>query len=138
MRHNPVLSSDYITLYIHQFLLSFLDSDLISSRWNSVSIKDDTSKIGPKVDAVDKRLQELEANLGVKVMALSQLVSGPLDNDRQAALQRLEATVRSAATVVSAASTTFGDDPNRGEVEENSFHDPELSPDLQSEIGHWI
>ena len=127
-----------ITLYVHQFLLSCLDFGLMSNRWNSVSIKDDTSRIGPKVDAVNTRLQELEANLGIKFMALSQLVSGPLDNDRQAALQRLEATVRSAATVVSAASTLFGDDPNRGEVDENSFHDPELSPDLQNEIGHWI
>lgn len=111
---------------------------LLNSRsWNSVTIKNDTQNIGPKVDEVHRKVHELSTNLEVKLLAVGELISSSDDENRKAALRRLETCVRSAATVMSAASTNAGDSETvAGDASSVLAFEASWRPDER--LGEWV
>lgn len=93
--------------------------------WNTTLIHGQTADLGPKVEEVDRKVHELSDNLEVKLQALTVLASTQGNDEEAAALSRLKDTVRSAATVLSAASTIVDASEIRaGNVRSNSSVSP--------------
>ncbi|KAK3701213.1 Rho GTPase [Vermiconidia calcicola] len=106
------LADDTLVEY-RQHVQSYRDAIQFSVQtiifWNTLTIKSETREIAPKIETLDRNIQQLSQSLEVKLEALSHLVSTAEEEGRRAAVNRLRACVKSAATVISAASTTIGD-----------------------------
>lgn len=91
--------------------------------------------MGPKVDEVDRKLFELSTNLEVKLEALTLLATSTGSERQVNSLPRLKDTVRSAATVLSAASTVADDNDDRTATFSASFLWPIGPGDL---LRQWV
>lgn len=100
-------------------------SRLTARSWNTTLIHDHTADLGPKVEEVDRKVHELSDSLEVKLRALTMLVFTRGSDQENDAVRRLKDTVRSAATVLSAASTTNG---TVGVYEDNIRSNASVSP----------
>lgn len=104
--------------------------------WNTTLTREDTAALGPKVDEVDRKLFELSTNLEVKLEALTLLASSTGSENQVNSLQRLKDTVRSAATVLSAASTVADPYVNRNSSALSEFSVAPWEPNDQ--FRQWI
>lgn len=74
-------------------------------RWNSFSIQETTSKILPNLDVLQDDIRRLATNLDVKLQAMQLASVASNQQDQINSVNNLQSCVRSAATVLSSAST---------------------------------
>lgn len=74
-------------------------------RWNSFTIQERTSKILPNLDILQDDIRRLATNLDVKLQAMQQASVASDQQDQINGVNNLKSCVRSAATVLSSASS---------------------------------
>lgn len=111
------------------FLYSAL---LIWTSCNTVTIKSDTRDIATKIDTLDKNINGLHLGLTAKLDTLMRLASTAEDERQRAAVGRLRDCIKSAASVISAASTTLGNSGLDQSEHEDFFSEPSWQPNQHS------
>jgi hypothetical protein len=108
-------------------------------RWNQVTIRESTDKIMPNLDEVNRNIRALALDLTSKLQALQNMVADQNSETQRRDLINLRECVRSAATIVSSASTILAtENGDRSSVIDGSDFGDCFSSEPSETMLRWI